>query len=187
MSKEFDGGGHSEIWIFLDLQSGPQAGTYPDTTEEYGVTIAASLSKALIEAGQRVGFVTSGETLHNVHPSREREHAWDILTILALVKAESLIPMTSLIMDENLRIPSGSLAVIISPDRAGNQRIVSQHFSSQGIGLITILFETSSFYTDSSAIIPQRRGTSSNMRDFIIRQGDDLAYSLNTIMDQLIY
>ncbi|MEE9260993.1 MAG: DUF58 domain-containing protein, partial [Dehalococcoidia bacterium] len=121
MSKEFDSGGHSEVWIFLDLQASTHAGAGLESTEEYGVTIAASLAKSLIEAGQQVGLVTQGDNLHNIPPKREMDHLWDILKALALVKAEGNIALPTLMVKESIGLAPGSVAVVVAPGPTQSQ------------------------------------------------------------------
>ena len=71
MTKEFEGGAINEVWLFVDLQESISVGTGDDSTEEYSITIAASLAKGLIEDGNSVALVAQGDQLYRVLP-RER-------------------------------------------------------------------------------------------------------------------
>ncbi len=44
MSKEFDLGLSSDVWLLVDLHRDVQAGELEDSTDEYAVSIAASLA-----------------------------------------------------------------------------------------------------------------------------------------------
>ena len=65
MVKEFDPDrtnySFKDIWIVLDMHQDIQMGEGDETTEEYGITIAASLAKKYIDSGKRVGLLVSGD------------------------------------------------------------------------------------------------------------------------------
>ena len=84
MTKEFEGAGINEIWLFVDLQEAVQAGTGDDNTEEYSITIAASLAKSLIQGGHAVGLVTQGDQFYRFAPGKDHNHLWALLRALAL-------------------------------------------------------------------------------------------------------
>ena len=187
MCKEFDSGGHSEVWIFLDLEGSSQAGSGWENTEEYGITIAASLARSLVEAGQQVGLVTQGNNLYNIVPNRDRKHVWDILTALALVKAEGTTPLITLMLRDSVRLAPGSIAVVIAPTPIRSQATVFQRLNGRGISLVSILLDTSSFANSPGTASPERRSAGSQNQSFFIRQGEDLTRSLSPIMDHLVY
>ena len=57
MTKEYEGAGVNEIWLFVDLQQSVQSGEGEDGTEEWLITIAASLAKGLMAHEHAVGLV----------------------------------------------------------------------------------------------------------------------------------
>lgn len=65
MVKEFDPErahfAYKDIWVVLDMQSVSHCGEGDETTEEYAVTIAASLAKKFIDSGKKVGLMASGD------------------------------------------------------------------------------------------------------------------------------
>lgn len=187
MSKEFDSGGHSEVWIFLDLQASTQAGTGLESTEEYGVTIAASLAKSLIEAGQQVGLVTQGDNLHNIPPKREMDHLWDILKALALVKAEGNIALPTLMVKESIGLAPGSVAVVVAPGPTQSQTTISQFLYRRGISVVPVFLDSASFEGHPSREGPKGEGRVVISDAHIIRRGDHLAHSLANVMDRLVY
>ncbi len=187
MSKEFDSGGHSEVWIFLDLQASTQAGTGLESTEEYGVTIAASLAKSLIEAGQQVGLVTQGDNLHNIPPKREMDHLWDILKSLALVKAEGNITLPTLMVKESIGLAPGSVAVVVAPGPTQSQTTISQFLYRRGISVVPVFLDTASFEGSSSREGSKGEGRVVISDAHIIRRGDHLGHFLANVMDRLVY
>ncbi len=182
MSKEFDSGGHTEVWLFLDLQSSEQSGIGPESTEEYGVTIAASLAKSLIESGQRVGVAAQGDKLLNIAPKRDINHLWNILTALALIKAQGNVPLPTLMVKESLAIPHGSLAVVIAPGPMRSGTTIFQFMYRRGVTVVPVLLESDSFRHE-----PEGKGTAVLGEGHVIRRGDHLPHTLANVMDRLVY
>src|SRR6266536_3873677 len=61
MVKEFDLDPAMDAWIFLDLHDAVQAGEGEDSTEEYGVTIAATIATYLLRQDLSVGIIINGQ------------------------------------------------------------------------------------------------------------------------------
>ena len=182
MSKEFDSGGHTEVWLFLDLQGSEQSGIGPESTEEYGVTIAASLAKSLVESGQRVGVAAQGDKLLNIAPKRDINHLWNILTALALIKAQGNVPLPTLMVKESLAIPHGSLAVVIAPGPMRSGTTIFQFMYRRGVTVVPVLLESDSFRDQ-----PEGKGTAVLGEGHVIRRGDHLPHTLANVMDRLVY
>ena len=182
MSKEFDSGGHTEVWLFLDLQGSEQSGSGLESTEEYGVTIAASLAKSLVESGQRVGVAAQGDKLLNISPNRDIDHLWNILTSLALIKAQGSVPLPTLMVKESLSIPHGSLAVVIAPGPMRSGTTIFQFMYRRGVTVVPVLLESGSFQDE-----PVGKRTSVLGEGHVIRRGDHLPHTLANVMDRLVY
>jgi len=60
MVKEFDLDPAVDAWIFLDLHSAVQAGKGEQSTEEYGVPIAATVANYLLRQDLSVGMIVNG-------------------------------------------------------------------------------------------------------------------------------
>ena len=185
MTKEFDSGGFSETWLFVDMQSAVQAGNDLDSTEEYIVTIAASLARYLIERGQSVGLVAQGESLHQHAPDREPAHLWALMRSLAIVRAKGRTPLGALVAREGKSLGPESMVVLIAPWPGENLSALLQFLARRGIGVAPILLDASSFgQRQDTDWLVQARG---EMRDraWLVRRGDDLATSLHSVMDRL--
>ena len=63
MVKVFELDPASDIWVILDLERGVHVGEGDDSTEEYGVSIAASISRFFLTANRTVGFMSYGREL----------------------------------------------------------------------------------------------------------------------------
>ncbi len=133
--KEFELDPLAEVWIFLDASRTVQASkpfvwpefdprdfwrkrfefSLPPSTIEYGVTIAASLGRYYLQRGRSVGLVLAGPFLQILPSDRGGRQLNKILEALALLKAESTLPLQGLIELQARHMPRGSTAVIITP------------------------------------------------------------------------
>lgn len=93
MSKELERESSQDIWILLDMEGGIHAGEGQESTEEYGVTLAASLAKAFLEANRSVALATWDESFHLVLPSKGTAQLWRILETLSVVAARGREPL----------------------------------------------------------------------------------------------
>lgn len=81
----FDGTPASDWWILLDLQAEVQVGVGGDSTEEYGIILAASLADRGLRAHRGVGLIVNGKNLDWLPPRTSVGQKWEILRTLALV------------------------------------------------------------------------------------------------------
>ena len=87
MVKEFDLDPAIDAWIFLDLHAAVQAGEGEHSTEEYGVTIAATIAHYLLRQDLSVGMVVNGERQEFLALDRGDRQIQHILEMLAVIRA----------------------------------------------------------------------------------------------------
>lgn len=115
----FDSIPASDWWIFLDLDQRVQLGQDWDSTEEYGVILAASLADRGLRSGRAVGLVVHGEELVWLPPQRGDDQGLAILHALALVAPGSR-PLVELLGRLQPAFRQRSSLVIITPDVEGD-------------------------------------------------------------------
>ena len=185
MTKEFEGAGTNDTWLFVDLQESVQAGAADDGTEEYLITIGASLAKSLIQNGHAVGLVTQGDEYYHLAPRKDSNHLWALLKALALVRAKGGTPLATLLSRESGNLGPGNVAMVIAP--WPNQTIGSllQFLSRRGILVVPIFLDMASF-----GRLPDTRWRADGrlqIEDWtsVIRRGDDLFTSLAGVLDRI--
>jgi uncharacterized protein (DUF58 family) len=84
----FDGAPVGDWWIFLDLETGVQAGEGWDSTVEHSIILAASLADRGLRLKRPVGLVANGRELIWLPPQEGMAGArrWEILRALALAE-----------------------------------------------------------------------------------------------------
>ncbi len=126
MVKTFDLEPSGDLWIVLDLDAAVQAGEGEESTEEYGVILAASLSNRTLRQNRAVGLVAYGTqagpkdrephpqaTL--VLPQRGTAHQWRILQALATVRAGGNWPLDRVLAEMDRNLGRGTTLAVITP------------------------------------------------------------------------
>lgn len=119
MSKELEGEASQDVWLLLDMEGRGQAGEGDESTVEYGVTVAASLCKAYIEANRSLALVTWDRYLQVVPPDKGVPQLWRILEILSTLGGRGKVPLSRLIAQTEHHLRGSTLAIITpSPEQA---------------------------------------------------------------------
>ena len=105
MVKEFDLDPTIDVVVLLDLDREAQAGTGDSSTEEYGVTIAASVAGYLLRQQElAVGLAVSGATDVSLPLDRGERQLDRILEMLAVVHATRDVPLAEALAIEETRL-----------------------------------------------------------------------------------
>jgi uncharacterized protein (DUF58 family) len=199
MVKEFELDPLADVWIFLDAERSVQAALpHPPPsaqiddfwrgfvsiplapiTEEYSVSIAASLARYFLRKGRAVGFISAGQQLALISPDRGGRQLGKILEALALLKAEGEMPLRGLVETQARHLPRGSTVILITPSIRDDTVLVVDYLSRRGLRPVAILLEAASFGGESgtSALIDQIRVLGVPIRR--IANGDDLGQILS--------
>src|SRR5207237_1023367 len=87
MVKEFDLDPAMDAWIILDLHDEMQAGEGEHSTEEYGVTIAATIATFLLRQDLSLGMIVNAEHREFLSLDRGDRQIERVLEMLAVVRA----------------------------------------------------------------------------------------------------
>ena len=126
MVKTFDLEPSGNLWIVLDMDSAVQAGEGEDSTEEYGVILAASLSNRALEENRAAGLVAYGTAVPAgggepeplptlVMPQKGRAQQWLILQALARVRAGGRWPLQRVLAEMDRNLGRGTILAVITP------------------------------------------------------------------------
>jgi uncharacterized protein (DUF58 family) len=163
--KEFELDPLAEVWLFLDAEQFGQAAlpeepqetdlmTYwrkptmfrlPPSTEEYGVSIAASLANHFIRRGRSVALVSAGRHLTLLSPDRGGRQLGKILEALALSHAEGDVPLRGLVETQAKHITRGSTIVLITPTVRDEFPYVVEYLLRRGVRPVVVLLDPLSF------------------------------------------
>ncbi len=165
MVKEFELDPLSDVWIFLDAAKYVQAALPEQTmearvgdiwerdvkisllpsTEEYGVSIAASLVRYYLRCGRTVGLVSAGQFMSLIPPDRGGRQLGKILESLTLLRAEGMVPLRGLVETQAKHIARGSTVVLITPAVLPEISVVVDFLMRRGLRPIVVLIDAASF------------------------------------------
>jgi uncharacterized protein (DUF58 family) len=165
MVKEFELDPLADVWIFVDaaalVQSSlPQESTdyyakdfwnhpvkipLPPSTEEYGISVAASLAKDYLRRGRAVGLACSGQHLTLIAPDRGGRQLGKILEALALTQMKGKLPINALIETQVKHMVRGSTVVLITPSIFREVALVVDFLIQRGLKPIVVLLDAYSF------------------------------------------
>jgi len=165
MVKEFELDPLADVWIFVDAaalvqSSFPQESTdsyakdfwnhpvnipLPPSTEEYGISVAASLARDYLRRGRAVGLACSGQHLTLIAPDRGGRQLGKILEALALTQMKGKLPINALIETQVKHMVRGSTVVLITPSVFREVAFVVDFLIQRGLKPIVILLDAYSF------------------------------------------
>jgi uncharacterized protein (DUF58 family) len=202
MVKEFELDPTSDTWIVVDMEgrhharaNAPQTmqaraminspdGALPiefwlDSTEEYAVTIAASLANHFLEQTRNVGVIFNNRNRDFIPADRGPRQMTKILEQLAVLQADGSAPLAERLLTESLRFDRNSTVVIISPsvDESWVQSVVQ--LVARNIRCVAITIEPSTFDGSDSSLMVVSDLAAVGVPTYLVKHGDDINYALS--------
>jgi uncharacterized protein (DUF58 family) len=146
MVKEFDLDPTIDVVVLLDLDREAQAGAGDSSTEEYGVTIAASVAGYLLRQQElAVGMAVSGATDVSLPLDRGERQLDRILEMLAVSHATHDVSLAEALANEETRLQRNTVLVIITPSSALDWPQGVHHLHRRGVRPFVILLDPHTF------------------------------------------
>jgi uncharacterized protein (DUF58 family) len=165
MVKEFELDPLADVWILVDADGDAQAelpyslpSTGPDvlwhplekmvlfpTTEEYAVTIAASLGRYFLRRNHAVGLVSYGQSLNVLPPDRTERQLEKMLEALALLRTEGNLSISDLSTAQARHLPRGCTVVLVTPSVQQEVALAVDVLSQRGLRVVVVLLDAASF------------------------------------------
>jgi uncharacterized protein (DUF58 family) len=145
MVKEFDLDPAVDVWIFLDLYENVQAGEGEHSTEEYGVTIAASVATYLLRQDLSIGMIVNGERREFLSLDRGDRQVERVLELLAVVNAGSGTDLKEALALDAYHFGRNTAAVIITPSTSRDWHEGVRHLQRRGVQVAVVGLDAASF------------------------------------------
>jgi uncharacterized protein (DUF58 family) len=135
-----------DVALLLDLNPSVQAGQGDDSTEEYGITIAASVAGYLLRQRQlAVGLAVSGVPEGVLQLDRGERQLDRILELLAVVHPQRQISLGEALAGESVHLMRGSVLIVVTPSTELDWPASMQFLLRQGIHPLVIALDAHSF------------------------------------------
>lgn len=194
MVKEFELDPMADVWIFLDGAGYAHTGDpqpvmeprvkdiwqkqtkfkLPASTEEYAISISASIARDYLSRGRAVGLVSSASIVVALPPDRGARQLGKILEALAILKANGKMPLRGLIEAQSHNLARGSTVVIVTSSIVSELPVIVDYLSMSGLRPVVVLIDRASFggLHSSEPLAEQIRLMNVPLR--IVHQGDEL-------------
>ena len=166
MVREFDLEPSGNLWIVLDLDYRVQAGEGQESTEEYGVVLAASLAAEMLRQNRAVGLVAFGQEPAFALPQPGQAQLWRLLHLLAEVSAGSHWPLARVLAEISPTLGRGLTLVVITPSPNPDWIAPLLPLMRRGIAPAAILLDRASFDGRD-----QEAGSVAALRGLLAEQG----------------
>ncbi len=199
--KEFELDPLADVWLFLDMDKVAQAELewkpvlerrepallwakrprleLAPSTEEYGVTITASLAKHFIVRNRAVGMASYAQQREVVPADRGERQLSKILETLAVIKGVGKIPLAQVLAAEGLHLVRGTTIIVITSSTDKKWVTASRHLEQRGLRVVAVLIASDSFGGDWGMEEVTAELAASGTPTYIVREGDDLAEALS--------
>lgn len=207
--KEFEQDPVSNVWLFLDMQEAAQAtainaendeeGPAKDdeadiplwrriqdfrltpSTEEYGITAAASMANSSIQQRFAVGLVAYGQQREVIQPDRGERQQSRLLETLAMLRAQGAIPFSQVLSGEGSHLARGTTVIAISPSTRQAWVEAALYLSDRGIRVLAVLLDAASFGGRVSTDQLKNRLLAAGIPAVSVKEGSPLGEALDAL------
>ena len=145
MVKEFDLDPAMDAWIILDLHDEVQAGEGERSTEEYGVTIAASIANYLLRQDLSLGMIVNAERREFLSLDRGDRQIERVLEMLAVVTAGPGPDLKEALALDAMHFGRNTVAIIITPSTSRDWHEGVRHLQRRGVQVAVVGLDAASF------------------------------------------
>jgi uncharacterized protein (DUF58 family) len=144
------------------------------TTEEYTVTVAASLAQFFLRQDRAVGMMAYGQSNEILQADRGERQLNRVLETLAVLRAEGKVPLSNVIQAEMHMFPRGTTVICVTPQTDQEWATVAKQLHRRGLRIVTILVNPASFGSMLSSDPLLSLLQANNLLAYQINAGDNL-------------
>jgi len=145
MVKEFDLDPAMDAWVFLDLNEAVQAGEGEHSTEEYGVTIAATIATYLLRQDLSLGMIVNAQQREFLSLDRGERQIERVLEMLAVVRSGSGPDLKEALALDAFHFGRNTVAIVITPSNSRDWHESLRHLQRRGVQVAVIGLDAASF------------------------------------------
>lgn len=157
----------------------------PDSTEEYTVAVAATLTKYFLENGRSVGLIAWGQHHEQISADRGERQLVKLFEALAVIRAQGHTDFAQLITAELLRLKSSDTVVLVTPSLDESWIAVLPLLLRKNVKVAVALIEPGTFGADQASLLTVGGLASMNVPAYLIKRGDDIGYALDSELSRL--
>ena len=163
--KEFELDPQTDIWLVPDMSAAAQVGltrtqamrseqdspadpseiVLPLSTEEYIVTIAASLARHFLRQDRAVGLMANGQSAEFVQPDRGERQTNKLLETLAVLRARGEMDIANTLLTQSNRFQRGTTIIVITATTEPTWAASARELVRRGLRVQTVLVNPAGF------------------------------------------
>lgn len=151
----------------------------PKATEEYTVSVAASLAQYFLRNDRSVGMLAYGQSNEIVQPDRGERQVNRILETLSVLRAQGQTPIDGLLHTESHLFPRGTTLVVVTPTTQEKWALAARQLARRGLRVVTVLIDPASFGGQRSGEPLAALLQSYGMAVYVVRYGEELTAVLS--------
>ena len=148
------------------------------TTEEYAVTIAASLARHFLAAGKSVGLIAHGQRRVVVQPDRGDRQVVKILSHLAVLRAAGRAGLAQVLSAENHEFTRNTTLLVITPTNTLRWIEGLRELRFRGVSSMVVLLDAPTFGAAGAVDGVTATLAAHGVPYRLVRCGDDLRAAL---------
>jgi len=169
------------FWVVPDMAKNVQAGQGDESTEEYAVTIAASVIRHYLESGMKVGMIADDGDISLFSPSRGEQNLWAMMESLATIKATGRMPLGQLLLNHAADFKDDPVdrhhRYFYVPTVDGSRQQIKK---SGGEAVVVVLMDAATFGDTHTAINNAHGLSFMGAQVYNVRKGDEVAKALDS-------
>jgi uncharacterized protein (DUF58 family) len=175
MVKEFELDPFSDVWLVLDFDETTMVGTGPESTEEYAVSVTASLAKHFLKENRAVGVVSQGQVLGADRGTRQLLR---VLELLAFLRPRARPNLHELLLGEQQRFGRTDCLVVITAAVDDAWVRTAKTLEARGIHSSAVLIEASTFGRAPTSLVPLGTLAAANLPTYLVKRGTPIESAL---------
>ena len=189
MVKEFDLDPTADVWLVLDMQAAAQvpptlsdaampapAEDWRASTEEFCITVTASLAAHFLAQQRAVGLLAAGQHLEVMPTDRSSRQLVKLLEALAVIRAEGAQPLGELLLAEAARFTRQSTLVVVTPSTDDAWVMALAH---SRVRARVVLVDPATFGGPTSPLLAVGQLAAVGIPSVVLRRDDDLGTVLS--------
>jgi uncharacterized protein (DUF58 family) len=178
MVKTFEMDPTSNIWILLDLDRSVRAGEGDESTEEYGVRIAASLAYRFMQSNRQIGLMMDGAEKVIMDPVRGSQQYGRMLEALAVAEARGSTPLAQLLQGEGRRMSRHTTCVIVTSAIDAEWVASLSLLLRQGARAAVVLLDPATFGREDAGPLPTDELAALGVITYVVHGMSDISLML---------
>jgi uncharacterized protein (DUF58 family) len=198
--KEFELDPLSDVWIILDMHSDvhsslprpeepvrddtpfwvrPREFSLPPSSEEYGVSVAASLAQHFLRRDRAVGLVSYGQRRESIQADRGERQLSKMLETLAVLHADGQVPLPEVIRAEAQQLVRGTSVILITPSADLQWVVSARQMERAGLRVVAVVLDAGSFGGQPDARNMAAQLAATGMMTYLVANNASIADSLS--------